>query len=81
MNTPVDPINIDGIDYKYADLTEEQQHLVQQVVAIDDALNKMAWQREHAKAARETYFIRLNSAMEKEDGEAKEGRVQENPDA
>lgn len=57
-------INIDGKDYKSADLTDAQKALCLQVLNLDKKLSEIKFQTDQTQGARNYFMAKLNIALE-----------------
>lgn len=58
------PIAIEGIDYNFEDLTEEQQRMINHVVDLDRKLNSARFNIQQLKEGRESFFNKLKASLE-----------------
>lgn len=66
-------INIDGVEYHFEDMTQEQQVLVNHVADLDRKLGSTRFQLDQLQVGRDAFFAMLKNALEKkEDGVAAE---------
>lgn len=60
------PISIDGVEYQFEDMTQEQQTLVNHVADLDRKLASMNFQRDQIQVGRDAFFAMLKTALAKE---------------
>lgn len=60
-----DPVNIEGVDYKFADLPPLAQKMLTYITQIDNQLDSAASQVELLQVTREGVYTKLLKAMEK----------------
>jgi len=65
------PITIDGIEYQFEDMTQEQQVLVNHVADLDRKLSSARFNVDQLQVGRDAFFNMLKTALEKKE-EAKE---------
>lgn len=65
------PVTIDGIEYKFEDMTQEQQTLVNHVADLDRKLNSARFSIDQLQVGRDAFFSMLKSKLEVTDVEAK----------
>jgi hypothetical protein len=58
------PISIDGIEYKYEDMTQEQQMLVNHVADLDRKLDSAKFNLDQLQIGRNAFFGMLKQALE-----------------
>jgi hypothetical protein len=58
------PISIDGIDYDYNDLTEEQKVLFNHCVDLDRKINSTRFNLDQLQVGREAFMARLKVSLE-----------------
>ena len=59
------PITIDGTDYSYEDLTQEQQVLVNHVADLDRKLSSARFNVDQLQVGRDAFFQMLKQALER----------------
>lgn len=59
------PITIDGIEYHYEDLTQEQQILFNHCVDIDRKLNSARFNVDQLQVGRDAFFAMLKDSLSK----------------
>jgi len=65
------PVTIDGIEYKFEDMTQEQQTLVNHVADLDRKLNSARFSIDQLQVGRDAFFSMLKSKLEITDVEEK----------
>jgi hypothetical protein len=65
------PVTIDGIEYKFEDMTQEQQTLVNHVADLDRKLNSARFSIDQLQVGRDAFFSILKSKLEITDVEEK----------
>ena len=60
------PIQIEGIDYNFEDLKEEQQRMINHVVDLDRKLNSARFNIEQLQEGRNAFMEKLKSSLEGE---------------
>jgi hypothetical protein len=65
------PVTIDGIEYKFEDMTQEQQALVNHVADLDRKLNSAKFSIDQLQVGRDAFFSMLKSKLEVTDVEEK----------
>lgn len=65
------PVMIDGIEYKFEDMTQEQQALVNHVADLDRKLNSAKFSIDQLQVGRDAFFSMLKSKLEVTDVEEK----------
>jgi hypothetical protein len=65
------PITIDGVEYKYEDLTAEQQILFNHCIDLDRKIGSAQFNLDQLMVGKEAFISRLKAALEtnKETGE------------
>jgi len=59
------PITIDGVEYKFEDLTQEQQILVNHVADLDRKLASARFNVDQLQVGRDAFYGMLKTALEK----------------
>lgn len=59
------PITIDGVEYKFEDLTQEQQMLVNHVADLDRKLASARFNVDQLQVGRDAFYGMLKTALEK----------------
>lgn len=57
------PITIDGIEYVYEEMTEEQQHVVNHLVDLDRKVSSARFNLEQLLMGKEAYVARLKELL------------------
>ena len=57
------PVNIDGVEYKFEDLTKEQQMLVNHVADLDRKLDSARFNVDQLQVGRNAFFELLKQAL------------------
>ena len=65
------PVTIDGKEYQFEDMTQEQQVLVNHVADLDRKLSSARFNVDQLQVGRDAFFNMLKTALEKKE-EAKE---------
>lgn len=58
------PVNIDGTEYKYEDMTQEQQILLNHVADLDRKLDSAKFNVDQLQVGRNAFFGMLKQALE-----------------
>jgi hypothetical protein len=58
------PVTIDGVEYKYEDMTKQQQMLVNHVADLDRKLDSARFNVDQLQVGRDAFFNMLKSALE-----------------
>lgn len=64
------PIVIDGTEYQFEDMTQEQQVLVNHVADLDRKLGSARFNVDQLQVGRDAFFSMLKQSLEKDVGEA-----------
>ena len=59
------PITIDGTEYQFEDMTQEQQVLVNHVADLDRKLGSARFNVDQLQVGRDAFFAMLKTALEK----------------
>ena len=59
------PISIDGVEYQFEDMTQEQQLLVNHVADLDRKLNSARFNVDQLQVGRDAFMSMLKQALEK----------------
>lgn len=70
-NNTKNPVTIDGIEYIFEDMTQEQQTLVNHVADLDRKLASARFNVDQLQVGRDAFFSMLKSKLEVTDVEAK----------
>ena len=66
------PITIDGIEYQFEEMTQEQQILVNHVTDLDRKLGSARFNVDQLQVGRDAFFTMLKNALEKKPENAEE---------
>ena len=58
------PVTIDGIEYKYEDMTQEQQMILNHVADLDRKLDSAKFNVDQLQVGRNAFFALLKQALE-----------------
>ena len=58
------PVTIDGIEYKFEDMTQEQQVLVNHVADLDRKLNSAKFSIDQLQVGRDAFFAMLKEKLD-----------------
>jgi len=61
------PISIDGVEYHFEDMTEQQQVLVNHVADLDRKLGAARFNVDQLQVGRDAFFAMLKQALETKD--------------
>lgn len=61
------PIAIEGIDYNFEDLTEDQKRNINHVIDLDRKLNSARFNQEQLQEGRNAFFNKLKASLENKD--------------
>jgi len=61
------PVTIDGVEYKYEDMTKEQQMMVNHVADLDRKLDSTRFNVDQMQVGREAFFKMLKESLESEE--------------
>jgi hypothetical protein len=61
------PITIDGVEYKFEDLTQQQQILVNHVADLDRKLASARFNVDQLQVGRDAFYGMLKTALEKKE--------------
>jgi len=64
-NNTKTPLNIDGVDYEFEDMTPEQQMLVNHVADLDRKLASARFNVDQLQVGRNAFFEMLKDALSK----------------
>lgn len=59
------PVTIDGVDYVYEDMTQEQQTLVNHCLDLDRKINSASFALDQLKVGKEAFFNMLKTSLDK----------------
>ena len=60
------PITIDGVEYQFEDMTQQQQVLVNHVADLDRKLSSARFNVDQLQVGRDAFFAMLKQALESE---------------
>lgn len=63
------PISIDGVEYIFEDLTQEQQTLFNHCIDLDRKISSAAFNLDQLQVGKQAFIDRLKAALEKKEGE------------
>jgi hypothetical protein len=58
------PVTIDGVDYKYEDMSQQQQMLLNHVADLDRKLDSARFNVDQLQVGRDAFFRMLKDALE-----------------
>ena len=58
------PVTIDGVEFKYEDMTQQQQALLNHVADLDRKLDSARFNVDQLQVGREAFFKMLKEALE-----------------
>lgn len=61
------PVQIEGIEYNFEDLTEEQQRMINHIVDLDRKLNSARFNIEQLQEGRNAFMNKLKASLESND--------------
>jgi hypothetical protein len=64
------PVTIDGVEYKYEDLTQQQQVLFNHVMDLNRKLDSARFNVDQLSVGRDAFFTMLKAALEAKPEEA-----------
>jgi hypothetical protein len=67
MENKKTPINIDGVEYHYEDMTAEQQTAVNHLVDLDRKLNSARFNVDQLQVGRNAFMAMLTESLSKQD--------------
>ena len=59
------PVTIDGVDYVYEDMTQEQQTLVNHCLDLDRKINSASFALDQLRVGKEAFFKMLKDSLDK----------------
>jgi hypothetical protein len=65
------PVTIDGVEYIFEDMTQDQQTLLNHVIDLDRKLANAKFSLDQLQVGRDAFFSMLKSKLEVSDVEAK----------
>ena len=63
------PITIDGVEYVYEEMTQEQQVLVNHCLDLDRKISSTAFNLDQLQVGKQAFIDRLKASLEKKEGE------------
>jgi hypothetical protein len=60
------PVNIDGVEYKYEDMSQQQQMLLNHVADLDRKIDSSKFNLDQLQVGRNTFFDMLKKALSEE---------------
>jgi hypothetical protein len=63
------PVTIDGVEYVYEDMTQEQQVLVNHCLDLDRKINSAAFNLDQLQVGKQAFLDRLKANLEEKQGE------------
>jgi len=60
------PVNIDGVEYKYEDMSQQQQMLLNHVADLDRKIDSSKFNLDQLQVGRNTFFEMLKKALSEE---------------
>lgn len=67
-NNTKTPLTIDGVEYQFEDMTQEQQVLVNHVADLDRKLASARFNVDQLQVGRDAFFGMLKQSLEVKDG-------------
>ena len=64
------PVTIDGVEYKFEDMTQQQQMLLNHVADLDRKLDSSRFNVDQLQVGRDAFFTMLKAALEAKPEEA-----------
>jgi len=64
------PVTIDGVEYKFEDMTEQQQMLLNHVADLERKIGSTKFQLDQLQVGRDAFFTMLKAALEAKPEEA-----------
>ena len=58
------PVTIDGVDYKFEDMSQQQQMLLNHVADLDRKLDSARFNVDQLQVGRDAFFTMLKTALE-----------------
>jgi len=59
------PLNIDGVEYKFEDMTQDQQIIVNHVADLDRKLDSARFNVDQLQVGRNAFYAMLKAALER----------------
>lgn len=63
------PVTIDGAEYVYEDMTQEQQVLVNHCLDLDRKISSAAFNLDQLQVGKQAFIDRLKASLETKEGE------------
>lgn len=64
QNNQPENVNVNGVDYKIADLTDQQKAIISHISATDQRLNELRFQIDGESIKREALFAKWEQTLE-----------------
>jgi hypothetical protein len=64
------PVTIDGVEYKFEDMTDQQRMLLNHVADLDRKIGSTKFQLDQLQVGRDAFFTMLKAALEAKPEEA-----------
>ena len=64
------PVTIDGVEYKFEDMTDQQRMLLNHVADLDRKIGSTKFQLDQLQVGRDAFFTMLKTALEAKPEEA-----------
>jgi septal ring factor EnvC (AmiA/AmiB activator) len=64
------PVTIDGVEYKFEDMTQQQQMLLNHVADLERKIGSTKFQLDQLQVGRDAFFTMLKAALEAKPEEA-----------
>jgi len=71
------PVTIDGIEYKFEDMTSQQQLLLNHVADLDRKLESARFNVDQLQVGREAFFNMLKTELEKKPDDIQDAVIKE----
>ena len=71
------PVTIDGIEYKFEDMTQQQQLLLNHVADLDRKLESARFNVDQLQVGREAFFNMLKTELEKKPDDIQDAVIKE----
>jgi hypothetical protein len=76
-NNTKTPLTIDGVEYQFEDMTQEQQTLVNHVADLDRKLASARFNVDQLQVGREAFFGLLKTELEKKPDDIQDAVIKE----
>jgi len=76
-NNTKTPLTIDGVEYQFEDMTQEQQTLVNHVADLDRKLASARFNVDQLQVGREAFFNLLKTELEKKPDDIQDAVIKE----